>query len=480
MDARKRAAIADIDNFSVMKTMMGMCTLEHYEKETTTATDGRGQVEYMRLLMPNEVGARRSPDSPMVQASAEDLEYAAAEVQRAGDEADLKMRNELQSSGFPPAIGSMLMDAPSDQPWLSPMPGDMAGNYATMLKAGATGKREDAKRAAQAEGEAQSDPFAEIASRTRIVGPDTVNSRPAIELLADNLDYRQETDDQEITLHTLHLWVDAEHYVPLKMQMDGVALDGGQTRDFRIEREDMAYRNVPGCASMYEPQRSVMRIAGVLNAEEQAKMAEAQVQLAEFKTKMASMPPSQQEMIMRQMGPQMEMLEGMASGKGLEIVSLVTGMRCNTGLPTYEEYTQTIPGISQAACIGFGGSQGAVPQSSLPASAVPQATAGDAPGNGPANPPADPPKMGGAEIQAAQQACLQKKIAKAQKAQKKKRGLGSLMSAVSRTAGRLGKNDVSQTMGDVYSANATADDLASAARDLGLTEGDVAACQNPA
>lgn len=87
--------------------------------------------------------------------------------------------------------------------------------------------------------------------------------------------------------------------------------------------------------------------------------------------------------------------------------------------------------------------------------------------------------MGGAEIQAPQQACLQKKIAKAQKAEKKKRGFGSLMSAVSRTAGRLGNSDVSQTMGDVYSANATADDLASAARDLGLSEDDVAACQNP-
>lgn len=483
MDARKRAAIAEIDEYSVMKTMAGVCTLEHFVKESTTATDGRGRVEYMRALLPNEVGARRSPDSPMVRASAEDLDYAAGKVKHAGDDADREIERGLMSAGLPPGLGSMLTTPPSNEPWLSPMPGDMMGNYAMMLNKAATSKRKDAERAAEANEEAKRDPFAEIASRTRIVGHGTVNSRPAVELLAENLDYRQETNDQEFTLHTLHLWVDTEHYVPLKMQMDGVAVDGGESRDIRIEREDMAYRKVPGCKAMYEPARSVMRIAGMLKPEEQAQMAEAQAKLAEFKTQMASMPQSQQDMIMRQMGPQMEMLENMASGNGLEIVSLVTGMRCNAGLPTNEEYMQTVPGISQGACIGFGGSQGAVPQSSIPASPVPQATPAGAPDTGPAslagNPSGNQEQMGGAEIQAPQQACLQKKIAKAQKAEKKKRGFGSLMSAVSRTAGRLGNSDVSQTMGDVYSANATADDLASAARDLGLSEDDVAACQNP-
>ena len=84
-----------------------------------------------------------------------------------------------------------------------------------------------------------------------------------------------------------------------------------------------------------------------------------------------------------------------------------------------------------------------------------------------------------AELHAAQQACLQEKMAAAQEAKKKKRGLGRLMNAVARTAGRLGNHDLSRTMGDVYSANATAADLSAAAKDLGLTEDEVAACQNP-
>jgi peptidoglycan hydrolase-like protein with peptidoglycan-binding domain len=89
-------------------------------------------------------------------------------------------------------------------------------------------------------------------------------------------------------------------------------------------------------------------------------------------------------------------------------------------------------------------------------------------------PSADP-----AALQAAQQACLEEKIAAAQASQKKKRGLGSLMRAVTRTAGQMGNYDLYKTTSDVYSASATAADLSSAAKDLGLTEDEVAACQNP-
>lgn len=88
-----------------------------------------------------------------------------------------------------------------------------------------------------------------------------------------------------------------------------------------------------------------------------------------------------------------------------------------------------------------------------------------------------------AELQAAQQACIQDKVAKAQASQKKKRGLGSLMRAVSRTASQFGNNDVAgdiaQTSNDLYNVNATAADLESAAKDLGISEGDIESCRNP-
>jgi hypothetical protein len=57
------------------------------------------------------------------------------------------------------------------------------------------------------------------------------------------------------------------------------------------------------------------------------------------------------------------------------------------------------------------------------------------------------------------------------------------MSAVSKTANLLGKNkfvaDMAKTTNDIYEVNSTAQDYAQAAKDLGLTEEQVADCQNP-
>jgi hypothetical protein len=82
-------------------------------------------------------------------------------------------------------------------------------------------------------------------------------------------------------------------------------------------------------------------------------------------------------------------------------------------------------------------------------------------------------------LKKAQQACLAQKVKEAEEANKKKRGLGLLMSAVGRVASKFGGAEITRAMGDVYSANATADDLAAAAKDLGLTEDDIEACRNP-
>ncbi|XOV83513.1 MAG: peptidoglycan-binding domain-containing protein [bacterium] len=87
-----------------------------------------------------------------------------------------------------------------------------------------------------------------------------------------------------------------------------------------------------------------------------------------------------------------------------------------------------------------------------------------------------------AAVKAAQQACLQQKVKDAQASQEKKRGFGSLMRAVSRTATRLGSDlagDIARTSRDIYDINATADDLESAAKDLGLSQDDIEDCRNP-
>jgi hypothetical protein len=97
--------------------------------------------------------------------------------------------------------------------------------------------------------------------------------------------------------------------------------------------------------------------------------------------------------------------------------------------------------------------------------------------------PAAAPAASPESLQAAQQECLQEKYESAQKSQQTKRGISSLISAVTRTAGQTGNSelaaDISQTSSDVYNASATESDLSSAAKDLGLTESDIEACRNP-
>ena len=113
------------------------------------------------------------------------------------------------------------------------------------------------------------------------------------------------------------------------------------------------------------------------------------------------------------------------------------------------------------------------------------------PGGGAASAPAvaaagkaGPQEMDPAALREAQQACLQEKVQAAQASQKKKRGFGSLMRAVTNTAIRFGGNNelaraVRDTSYDIYRVDATAADWERAAEDLGLTQDDLEACQNP-
>jgi peptidoglycan hydrolase-like protein with peptidoglycan-binding domain len=86
-------------------------------------------------------------------------------------------------------------------------------------------------------------------------------------------------------------------------------------------------------------------------------------------------------------------------------------------------------------------------------------------------------------LRAAQQKCLQDKMAAAQEANKKKSGFGKLLRAASRTLNTFGSSEiasqVSRTSYEVYSANASIEDIQGAAKDLGLTESDIEQCRNP-
>jgi len=60
-----------------------------------------------------------------------------------------------------------------------------------------------------------------------------------------------------------------------------------------------------------------------------------------------------------------------------------------------------------------------------------------------------------------------------QAARQKRRGMGKLLGAVSRATSMFGSPEIAKTMNDAMAANATASDLADAARDLGISDGEI-------
>jgi len=452
MFEQEAAGLRDIDSMLLGTETMGMTQLEYYEK--TSAVDVNGETMYiLRNVPPHEMEQRQSGGNALAEATPGDLRRAADEIERQGARMEHEVKREINDAGLPALFGDMLMNPPEDEPWLSANPRHMGEMYGTMLRGAAEGKEEQAARDAEAFDGMQD--RARIASMTQWVGETIIDGRPAHHLVASDLNHRQVSDGVEFTLNTINMWVDANDYVPLRLKMDGILREGGESRPISIERHDQDYRRVPGCGSLNHPFRTVMTISGMMTAEQEAQMREAQVQMAEMEKQLQQMPAAQRDMVMRQMGPQMQMMKTMSAGGGMEVVSNVVELKCNVPMPSPQAMAQAMFGggmAGQAAGMVVPGSDArAVPE---------QATSSE-------------------NSDAARQACLQEKMAAAQEAQKKKRGFGKLLGAAGRIASRFGNQEITQAAGDIYAAGATADDLEAAARDLGLTEDEIAACGNP-
>lgn len=342
--------LSDVDSVTVIKQMMGQATVEYFEKTMVTTSDGR-QMKALRLVPVTEIAERQSPSGGLNDATPDQLDMAADVIYSQKDVVGREFDREIQTVGIPPGFRQLMMNPPPDQPWLSPDPADMMGMYAGFLHSSAQAKRINASRDTGAEAKAQIDDGIALADEVEFLGEELVDGRQAYALKADDLNYTQVSDGDEFTINTVVLWIDKTEHVPLRMKMDGIARRGSNSQPISIERHDMDYRHVEGC-SLYEPYRQVMSIGGIMSPQEKAKMQEAQQQLAEFEKQMAQMPAAQRDMIMRQMGPQMEVMKGMAGGGGIEIVTQVMEIRCNPPGP---------PNLLEMASVSTGGAIPGVP-----------------------------------------------------------------------------------------------------------------------
>lgn len=351
----ENAGYRSVENYLLETETMGMSTVEYYEKTSSLTLDNGQTVYIMRNVPPNEIQERHSGGNAMSNASPEELRNAALAIEDAGRQMEAGMLSEMEGVGLPGGIGDMLMNPPADEPWLSPNPRDMTSMYATMLNAAAKGKEEQANEDPVGDAQRQAQSMAAIQAQTRIVGRRVFNGIDAIEMAATDLDYTQSEDGQQVTWNSASMLVDANRFVPLLFTMDGTITDGKKTRPMTMEREDMDYRNVPGCGDMYRPFKSVMRLGGAMTPEQQAELAEASVQLEEMEAQMASMPPDQRKMMESMLGPQLDMIRNMASGGRIEIESSITKLRCNTGLPDPLEMAGSAFGVDFGGAAAAGG-----------------------------------------------------------------------------------------------------------------------------
>jgi peptidoglycan hydrolase-like protein with peptidoglycan-binding domain len=155
---------------------------------------------------------------------------------------------------------------------------------------------------------------------------------------------------------------------------------------------------------------------------------------------------------------------GVTGTAGTRTIIAVSRFQAEHNLEVTGEITPQLAGVIKAA-ISKQGTAANASQSAV--KVAPEAT----------------PAQTQADLKARQEACLQEKVAAAKQSAQMKSGLSKLFSAVSRTASQFGGADtaaqISTTAADASSVNATITDLEGAAKDLGISQSDIDACQNP-
>jgi hypothetical protein len=308
-----------VDNYTIIKSTNDIRTLVYYEKfETADGTPA------FRMVPITEISRRLSEEAGHPPMSALEIEQMA----RAVDMARPMLSSALQQG---------MMEAGATGLPMGPAAGldmsNMVDQYSDFLNAAAVAARNESDGTAEAQDEVNA--MAEFAEMAQLVGQVAINERSAFLLRADDLNRALEGGSDQFTLQTISVWIDAEEYVPLRLKMDGIAKSGKKSQPMTIEKLDLDYELIDG--KLYEPKKQVMRLAGILSPKEEKQIKEAQVKLAEFQKQMEAMPTAQRDMIMKRMGPQMQMMEKMASGGGIEVVTEVHEIRVNAGLPTLED-----------------------------------------------------------------------------------------------------------------------------------------------
>ena len=125
-------------------------------------------------------------------------------------------------------------------------------------------------------------------------------------------------------------WVDAEDWYIRKMEIDmEIEDEKGEKRPVKATVRMEDFRKVNGMLISYRTVTTVGGIMPELSPEEEQEMRKG---LEEAQKALAEMSPEERAMMEKIMGPQIEMMQKMLAGGGIEIVTVVKDVKVNTGL----------------------------------------------------------------------------------------------------------------------------------------------------
>jgi hypothetical protein len=322
--ARQLERLATVDNYTIIQTVNGIPAPTYFEKV------GTGSATTFRSVPVSEWS---NPDSVDIKP----LMTGMAQSQR------------MLAGGFrtPGQTGDMTV---------GPMNNMVAGMLDSMaMFSDFTAHASDSISDGRAEAAEALAGMAVFARRARLIGEEVVDGRRAYLLRATGLgdiSIQQAPDAPAFTLDSVSLWLDARELVPLRFSMAGQMTAERRTTPVTIEQESLDYR---AFGPLYEPQRQVMRITGMMEAmasdprqrremeRMRRDMERAQGEMARMEAELAKLPAAQRRMIEGRMRQSMAQLEMMASGGILEMEIQRSVRDWNKGPPLDWRWQPTPP-----------------------------------------------------------------------------------------------------------------------------------------
>jgi hypothetical protein len=192
-----------------------------------------------------------------------------------------------------------------------------------------------------------------FAARARLVGEEEVDGRRAYLLQATGLsdiEIEQAKGGPVFVLESTSLWLDIAELVPLRLSMSGQMTADRKTIPVTIEQQSFDYRQF---GPLYEPQRQVMRITGLMEAmttdprqrrdleRVRRDMERMKSDMARMETELARMPASQRRMIEGRINQAMAQFDQMTGEGVLEMEVQRTVRDWNKGPPLDWRFTPT-------------------------------------------------------------------------------------------------------------------------------------------